>query len=131
MPFGRRRQELVGPALELVQRRERRGEALAAAPHAVAFHDLRADAQAELPEGAGELAEQVVEIEIERIVAVVGLRRVGRGIGQLDLAQRLLAREAQAVRRRGVAHRVDARRNVGDRLEVEQIAEGGELADLV
>ena len=73
MPFGGVVEELVGPALELVQRAERRGEALCTP---VALHDLRADAQAELAERGGELAGHVAEIEIERVVAVVGLRRV-------------------------------------------------------
>ena len=69
MPLTGVRQELVGPALELVQGRERRGESL----HAIAFHVFQSKTQAELFERRGQLGEGVVEIEVEWIVGVVGL----------------------------------------------------------
>ena len=78
-PRRRRAQELVGPALPLVQRRQRRaeaGSAAVAAEHVVAGGDRR---HAEVEGALDGIEHGVVG---DRVVRVVGLPRQGRGDGQ-------------------------------------------------
>src|SRR5690606_22800653 len=80
-------------------------------------------AEAVLPEGAREFAEQVIIAEIQGIRAAVALCRPGRDITDLHRTQGLLALQPQTVSLRGVTQRC------GSLLEFHQIAETGELAD--
>src|SRR5262249_28299386 len=109
----------------LVQSRERCREA----NRPVALHDFFTAGQLEPLPGDVQLAQEIVIAERQGIVPSLLLPGVGCHVAEFHRGKWPTAREPTTVRRSRATPRIESPAQARNRIELEQVREGGQLAD--